>query len=219
MTPEIKFCGMTRAEDVAEAAALGAQYVGVILAGGPRHQTVDGAARVLGGTAPPPKRVGVVAEQTPEELREIVTALSLDIVQLHADPAPGRLDDVRRVTSAELWAAIRLEGATLPPSVGDLAAAADAIVLDARVPGGLGGSGVTLPWAELGAALEPLRGSTRIILAGGLRPENVAAAIAAMAPDAVDVSSGVETSPGVKDHQLMRAFRDEVQRAGAKAHR
>lgn len=205
---------MTRAEDVAAASSLGASYVGVIFAGGPRHQTLDGAARVFAGTAPPPKRVGVMAEQTTDEIAHLVDTLRLDVVQLHADPDPRWLKEVRAATSADVWAVVRISGTALPADTAALAERADAIVLDARVAGGLGGSGVTLPWDRLAPSLDAVRAHCRIVLAGGLRPENVAEAISAIQPDVVDVSSGVESAPGIKDHRRMRAFRDAVAGAG-----
>ena len=213
---DLKFCGMTRAADVAEAAALGAEYVGVIFAGGPRHQSVETALRVLGDAPSTLKRVGVVSTQTVDEIADLVRVLGLHAVQLHADPAPSRIRDVRNATGVDTWAVLRLSGATLPATFREVAAVADAIVLDAHVPGGLGGSGVKLPWSELARALESERGQTRLVLAGGLRPENVGEAIAAIEPDVVDVSSGIESAPGIKDHERMRAFRDAVQRAGVR---
>jgi phosphoribosylanthranilate isomerase len=214
--PEIKFCGMTRGEDVAFAASLGAAYVGAIFAGGPRHLTPDGAMRVFGGTAPPPKRAGVLGEQTPAEIAGLVKSLSLDVVQLHANPSVQRIEEVRAVTTAAVWAVLTLPGDELPPGVEDIAAAANAIVLDARVASGLGGTGVTLPWTQLARSLGKVRGKCRIVLAGGLKPENVSTAIIALEPDVVDVSSGVESAPGIKDHGRMRAFRDAVAGAGVK---
>ena len=77
------------------------------------------------------------------------------------------------------------------------------------------GSGVTLPWTALSRSLARVRGRCRIVLAGGLKPDNVRTAIIALAPDVVDVSSGVESGPGIKDHNRMRAFRDAVAGAGA----
>jgi phosphoribosylanthranilate isomerase len=218
VTAEIKFCGLTRAEDAVQAAALGADYIGVIVAGGPRHQTPDGALRVLAGTVPPPKRVAVIAEQSVSEIVDLVRALSLNVVQLHADAGTERVREVREAARVETWAVIRVDGASLPPSTADIAEAADAIVLDARVAGRLGGTGVTLPWAQLAEPIQSIRRRTRIVLAGGLSPENVEEAIAAIAPDVVDVSSGVESAPGIKDHERMRAFRDAVHRAGAEQH-
>jgi phosphoribosylanthranilate isomerase len=91
----------------------------------------------------------------------------------------------------------------------------DGLLLDALVPGALGGSGVTIPWAAVSEKLDELRGPKPIVLAGGLRPDNVGEAIVALAPDVVDVSSGVESAPGIKDHARMLAFRDAVTRASA----
>jgi phosphoribosylanthranilate isomerase len=103
-------------------------------------------------------------------------------------------------------------GSPLPPGIDALADAGDGILIDAFVPGALGGTGTALPWGEMTRDFAELRGrARRIILAGGLRPENVAKAIAALSPNVVDVSSGVESAPGIKDHDRMRAFRDAVE--------
>lgn len=214
MAVDIKFCGMTRAVDVGMATALGAQYVGVIFAGGPRHQSLESAQRVFSTAPPNVKRVAVVANQTPDEIGKLVRALGLHVIQLHADPAPERVSDVRAATGVETWAVLRVAGAAVPASFEAVGEVADAIVLDPKVPGGLGGTGVALPWLELSAALAARRGDIRVVLAGGLRPENVSEAIVAIDPDVVDVSSGIESAPGLKDHERMRAFRDAVQRAG-----
>ena len=213
---EIKFCGMMRGEDVSFAAALGASYVGAIFAGGPRHQTLDSAQRVFSAALPPPARVAVVAAQTPIEIAGLVNSLRLHAVQLHANPSVDRIEQVRGATKAKVWAVLQIPGDELPSNVADIAAVADAIVLDARGPSGLGGSGVTLPWTQLARSLAKVRGQCRIVLAGGLKPENVASAIAAIEPDVVDVSSGVESAPGIKDQGRMRAFVEAVAGVGAK---
>ena len=208
---EIKFCGMTRREDVAAAKELGADYVGVIFAGGPRHQTIESAAALL-RDADPIRRVAVIAGQTPAEIAALVSRLGLFAVQLHADPTPQRIRDVTSSTEAEVWAVMRIENGKLPDNAPEIASLADAVVLDAKVAGGLGGTGVTLPWVELSNQLDSLR-ETKVVLAGGLRAENVGEAIATIGPDVVDVSSGVESAPGIKDHSRMRAFRDAVRKA------
>lgn len=210
MSPEIKFCGMTRAEDALEAARLGASYVGVIFAGGPRQLTVARAADVLRDVPASVRRVGVFADQEASEIARIVNALGLEVVQLHAGADVERLRAVRAAVDTALWAVVRVAGVELPAQTLALADEADAIHLDAYVPGALGGTGVALPWARLGDAIQPLRARTRLVLAGGLRPENVCDAMAALAPDVVDVASGVEAAPGIKDHERMRAFRDAV---------
>jgi phosphoribosylanthranilate isomerase len=102
---------------------------------------------------------------------------------------------------------------TLPPDVADLLSLADALLIDARVKGSLGGTGVTVAWDALAGELGRVRAERPIVLAGGLAPENVARAIRTLRPAIVDVSSGVESAPGIKDHARMRAFATAV--AGA----
>ena len=127
-------------------------------------------------------------------------------MQLHGDPRAADVSRMRRSFGGHIWAVARLEGAGLPAWVDELFREADAVLLDARVTGMLGGSGVTLPWGDVASALDRVRGRTPVVLAGGLTPDNVAEAIRLMAPDVVDVSSGVESAPGIKDHGRMRAF-------------
>jgi len=91
---------------------------------------------------------------------------------------------------------------------------ADAVVLDAKIAGQLGGTGHAFDWDAIAGTLERRGERTRVVLAGGLSPENVARAVRIIAPDVVDVSSGVESAPGIKNHARMRAFRDAVRRRG-----
>lgn len=207
---------MTRAEDVKAAGELGASYVGVIFAGGPRHRTLEQAQGILAKAPRMTRRVAVVSDQSPIEIAGLVNALRLDVVQVHADPSPRRIADIRSAVTAKLWAVIRVAGDRLPDLFDEVAPLVDGIVLDAKAPTGLGGSGLQLPWRQLQADLDLRREGTRIILAGGLQPQNVSDAIAALAPDIVDVSSGVESAPGIKNHGRMRAFRDAVSAAGVK---
>ena len=211
MAIEIKFCGMTRAEDAREAASLGAAFVGVIFAGGPRNLTVERAVEVLGDLPHSVRRVGVFANAD-EQVTENAARLGLHAIQLHGHYDIGAIARIRRHFPGEVWTVVRMADAKLPSSAGELFDIADGVLLDAKVPGQLGGSGVALPWRELIDQIQPLReaGRARLILAGGLRPENVAEAIRLLRPDVVDVSSGVETAPGVKDRARMRAFRDAV---------
>jgi len=141
-----------------------------------------------------------------------VSAAGLDVIQLHESGDPSFVAALRKLASVEIWPVLRLSRGLLPENSKVIAVAADGIVLDAYVPGLLGGTGVTLPWQELAGGLDALR-STRLILAGGLRPDNVARAISLVAPDVVDVSSGVEAEVGIKDPAKMKAFRDAVSQA------
>jgi phosphoribosylanthranilate isomerase len=211
---EIKFCGLTRAVDAQQAVALGAAYVGVIFAGGPRMVTPDAARGVLADVPGHVRRVGVFADQSATEIARIAKHLELDVVQLHGAPAADTVAAVRGVFAGEIWRVVRVNTTGLPADLVANGNGADAILLDAHVRGSaLGGTGVTLPWAELASDIDGLRGRVKIVLAGGLRAENVIRAIAALGPDVVDVSSGVEVSPGIKDHERMRAFRDAVTHA------
>jgi phosphoribosylanthranilate isomerase len=209
---DIKFCGLTRPEDARMAAALGAAYVGVIFAGGPRELTPERAKSVLSDVPGTVRRVGVFARQTTAEIQQVVELVGLDVVQLHGESTPERIGELRASVGAAIWPVVRVSGA-LPSETVGLIAASDGLLLDAFSPSGLGGTGVSFGWAAVAEELRMIRGEKPIILAGGLRPENVGDAIAALAPDIVDVSSGVESAPGIKDHERMRAFRDAVMHA------
>jgi phosphoribosylanthranilate isomerase len=214
---EIKFCGLTRPADAEYAASLGARYVGVVLAGGPRNLSIDRAREVLDAAGDHVRRAAVFGARPAREIVAIADELSLDIVQLHADPTPADVTAVHARFDVHVWAACRVGESGVPPGAMDLAAVADAVVLDRLSPSGLGGTGQTLPWKDLSVALAPIRGDMTLVLAGGLRPENIGEAIKLMRPDVVDVSSGVESAPGVKDHGRMRAFAAAVAPRGADA--
>ena len=199
-------------EDAREAAKLGAAYVGVIFAGGPRQIREDQAAQVLGGLPGTVRRVGVFADQDVETISSSAHRLGLHVVQLHGNHDSADIERIRKRFRGEIWSVVRVEGSRIPLTTGELFEAANGVLLDAKVAGQLGGTGRTLPWPELVARLDPLRNGSKakLVLAGGLRAENVADAIRVLRPDVVDVSSGVETAPGIKDHARMRAFRDAV---------
>jgi phosphoribosylanthranilate isomerase len=208
---EVKFCGLMRPEDAREAALLGARYAGVILADGPRKLIDDVAVRVLAAVPNPVSRVGVFGDDQPEDIAGRARRLRLDVVQLHGEPTPATIARVREHWTGDVWAVQRIRGSDVPASAVDLFAVADAVVLDARMDGKLGGTGVALPWKDIRDRIHSLRaGRARLVLAGGLTPDNVGTAIRLLEPDIVDVSSGVEREVGAKDHALMRAFRDAV---------
>jgi len=215
--PGIKFCGLTRAEDAAAAAALGAAFTGVIFAGGPRERSADVASTVLsaaGAGDRHPVRVGVFGADFAARIPEVSGRVVLDVVQLHADPTVADIALARTLFGGKVWAAVRVYGANLPAGAAELAQVADGIVLDARVDGGpLGGTGAQISWMAVQDAVRslPLRGV--LVLAGGLTAENVEEAVRVLRPDVVDVSSGVESTPGVKDHRRMADFAAAVQRS------
>jgi phosphoribosylanthranilate isomerase len=201
---EVKICGLTRAVDAERADAAGAAYLGVIFAGGPRQRRPDEARAVLAGRRA--RKVGVFASQTESEIADISSAVGLDVVQLHGASNPDRVDAVRAATGCEVWAVVRTSDGLLPHGAEELAEAADALLIDAMAAGQLGGSGIAVPWGVLGESLDAMEVGHRIVLAGGLTADNVAEAISYVSPMIVDVSSGVESAPGVKDHARIRAF-------------
>jgi phosphoribosylanthranilate isomerase len=211
---EIKFCGMTRPEDAREAASLGASYVGAILAESPRRVSAAEAKRVLRGASGSAKRVAVFGAVAPNDIAAAATEAAVDVAQLHGDPTAATIAQLRDLWKGQVWAVVRVNGSNIPDSALALFDVADAVVLDAKVDGKLGGTGVSLAWKDLAPKLKSMRGKrARLVLAGGLSPDNVSEAIATIHPDIVDVSSGVESSVGIKDHGRMRAFRDAVRGA------
>jgi len=212
---EVKFCGLTRQEDAAFGASLGAAFLGVIFAGGPRRRTPTEARALFeaaskAGTA---RRVGVFGTQVAGEIIEMAQAASLDVVQLQGTSHPAAVQEIRRHFRGEVWRVIRVRGDTPAEELRIAAGGVDALVVDTFVEGLLGGTGVAVDWVSLARSLDGSRRPARLVLAGGLRPENVERAISLVAPDVVDVSSGVESAPGIKDHKMMRAFL-EVARGG-----
>jgi phosphoribosylanthranilate isomerase len=209
---------MTRAEDIRAAVDLGARYVGVVFAGGPRTLGVEEAHELLAGVPAGVGRVGVFGRDLePGVVGEIAGRCRLDVVQLHGDPVPRDVAAVRTHFAGVVWAALRVRGVELPRGAAELFRSADAVVVDAYSPASLGGTGVALPWGALAASLGAARAGGRLVLAGGLRPDTVGEAVRALRPDVVDVSSGVESAPGIKDRAKLRAFRDALDDQVARA--
>jgi phosphoribosylanthranilate isomerase len=206
MLAKVKFCGMTRPQDAALASEIGASYIGVVFADGPRRVSASQGREILDAGGSRVRRVGVFGTNVADEIARTSEAAGLDIVQLHADPTPTEVRSIRKNFRGEVWAAIRIAGHHIPADAEALFDTADAVVLDARSEQRLGGTGQPLPWSEVAVDLARDRGSSAVVLAGGLKPANVASAIRTLAPDVVDVSSGVESAPGIKDPWLMREF-------------
>lgn len=210
--PEVKFCGLTRGEDVDSAVELGASYVGFVFADSPRRTTAA-SAHALGRHLPDHvRRVGVFQGQSRQAILDTVGESGVDVVQLH-DAESTSLGAELRAQGLVVWRVVPVTAGALPRDLPEIIAAADAILLDTRVGKRTGGTGVPFAWERVRDGLEPFRSGCRVVVAGGLHADNVAAAIAALDPDVVDVSSGVEAQPGVKDRGRMRAFLQAVRRA------
>jgi phosphoribosylanthranilate isomerase len=201
----IKFCGMGREADVAAAAALGVDAVGLIFAErSPRRLDPD-AGRALRAAMPPfVTVVALVMDPEPAQLRTIVDLVRPHLLQFHGSESP---EDCAR-TGLPFLKAIPM---AIPEAAAIHAArygAAAGFVLDSHRAGEPGGSGRAFDWD-----LVPRHLARPVLLAGGLTPENVFEAVRRVRPWAVDVSSGIESAPGIKDPGKMRRFVEEVRRA------
>ena len=199
----VKICGLTRPEDAAAAVRLGAACLGVIFAGGPRQVTLDQARAVVAVAGHLPV-FGVFGSQGSGEILHTCRRAGLSGAQLHAG---GSAETVAllRTAGLEVIAVVRLAAPADLDQLDQQRQFGCPIMIEPRVEGKLGGTGIALSLELATAARARLRGH-RMFLAGGLTPENVAAAVAAVGPDAVDVSSGVEHLPGIKDLQRMTQF-------------
>ncbi len=207
MAVEIKFCGLTRPGDAALVGPHGGTYAGVVLASGPRRLDAARAAIVLDALSPGIKRAAVFGAQTVDEVVDLSRRLHLDVAQLHGDPSPTIVRDLRvkLQSPTAVWAVVRVtNGNDAARATAELDGVADGTLLDAARAGSLGGTGTVFDWGAFPADARP-RQST-FIVAGGLTPDNVAHAIRAFHPDVVDVSSGIERTRGVKDPERMRDF-------------
>ncbi|HWV58708.1 MAG TPA: phosphoribosylanthranilate isomerase [Longimicrobiales bacterium] len=207
---KVKICGVCRPEDAVAAVSAGADCVGVILApGGKRSQTPERAAEILravsdGGRAV--ARVGVFVDSPAGEVIETARRLSLDIVQLHGNESPAAVKEVR-ASGLTAWKAIRVRDRDAFLSGLELyGTEADALLLDGWAAHAAGGAGVRFDWDAIAPVRSLARGVVPLWVAGGLAPDTVADAIRILDPEGVDVSSGVESEPGVKDHALIAAF-------------
>ncbi|HET7322459.1 MAG TPA: phosphoribosylanthranilate isomerase [Longimicrobiaceae bacterium] len=202
----VKICGLRRREDAERAAALGADYGGVVLApGGKRSILPEDAGRVLQGL--PLRRVGVFVDASADEVARAAEVVGLQVLQLHGEEPPEALRALRAEGRWEVWKAVRPRSAEeLSVAVERYADVADALLLDGWSASAPGGTGSRFPWEVVAAERDSLPSGLALVAAGGLTPANVAEAIALLRPDVVDVSSGVESAPGVKDAAALSAF-------------
>ena len=194
----VKVCGVTRVEDALLAADLGAFAVGLVFWPGSARFIDPYRARAIAAALPPDvTTVGVFVDQSPEYVKGVAALVPLGVVQLHGGESIAEFAGVGRRLICAIGVAEEFDGTALdrvPPAV--------TVLLDAHDPARKGGTGRTIDWNVAAGVAK----SRRTILAGGLTPENVRRAVAQVQPYAIDVSSGVESSPGVKDAAKLRAL-------------
>lgn len=193
----VKICGITNLHDALMAVEAGADALGfVFFQGSPRCISPENAAAIIRSLPPFVQTVGLFVNEKPATVNLVADQCGLDLVQLHGEESP----DYCAVVKRRIIKAFRVRDASSLDDMPDYRVAG--CLLDAWSPAAHGGTGTTFNWdiAARAASSHP------IILAGGLTPENVAEAVATVKPYAVDVSSGVESAPGIKDAGLVRAF-------------
>jgi phosphoribosylanthranilate isomerase len=204
---DVKICGLCRPEDAALATKAGATYLGMILSPrGPRALDLAAAERVARerGQA---RLVGVFVDEPVATMVRAVERLALDVVQLHGDEAPDAVSVLRTRTAARIWKALRVhDRRTALRAIAHYAERVDGVLLDGHAGASYGGSGATFDWDLLRDVRSVLPAGVQLIVAGGLTPGNVAAAVAALHPDIVDVSSGVEVRVREKSPDRVHAF-------------
>lgn len=205
----IKVCGITRPEDAQHAAALGVDAIGLVFyAPSPRAVTVEQASAVVAALPPFVTVVGLFVNAAQDELRNVLDQVPIDVLQFHGDESPEDCEGCNR----PFIKAIRMRDGVDLQAEANRFASASGLLLDAYQPGVPGGTGESFEWSRVpgaskGGVAKP------VILAGGLTPANVGEAISVVQPYAVDVSGGVESEKGIKDHSKMAEFVKAV-RAG-----
>jgi phosphoribosylanthranilate isomerase len=207
MAAKIKICGVMRPADGVSAAVAGASYLGVVFAEGPRTVTSDQAREVVSAASGVPV-MGVFSDHRVDEILHIRDRSGLSGVQLHG-PYSRAQAALLRAAGLEVWRVVRI---AVPADLDPLREAipdSDAVLVEPRVPHASGGAGVPLDLA-LARSARSLLSAHRMALAGGLNPESVAEALLQVQPEIVDVSSGVETLPGIKDPDKIVRFVEAV---------
>ena len=210
MRTRVKFCGLVREADVDRAVAIGVDAIGLVFyPRSPRFVDPERAVALRRRLPSYVCAVGLVVNEAPERVRELVRTVGLDVVQFHGDETP---EDCAAATHGEVpwWRAVRMRGPADLVESAQRFGASEALLLDAFSEG-YGGSGTRFEWSWI-----PARRDHPVILSGGLAPDNVKDAIMRVRPMAVDVSSGIQgADPRIKDASRMEAFMAAVIAADA----
>jgi len=200
---KVKICGITNQQDASAAVGLGVDALGFIFAKSPRTIEPERARAIIGALPPFVMSVGVFVNEDPEKIREIVAFCGLDMIQFHGDEPP----EVCRAFMPRAIKAFRLKNESSLEQIKPYLGKVRALLFDTFSKDKRGGTGKTFDW---GLAIKGKELGVPVILSGGLGPSNINEAVSTVRPYAVDVNSGVEESPGKKDHNLMKKLMDNV---------
>lgn len=206
MSIRIKICGLRTPQEVAVAAACGANDIGfVFFERSPRHLTLDDAAALARAVPVGLRKVALTVDATDADLDALLARVPVDLLQLHGHETPDRVAQIRKQTGVPVMKAVGIADADDLDQLDAYMAVCEEVLVDAKPPrhGDLpGGNGLSFDWR----LLQGRHWSVPWMLAGGLRPSNVAEAIRLTGAPQVDVSSGVESSAGVKDADMIYDF-------------
>jgi phosphoribosylanthranilate isomerase len=205
-TVRVKICGITRKEDLDAATAAGADAVGFVVGttASPRNISLEKAEKLIRQVPPFAKSVLVTVPKSIDELR-IYEKLNPDVIQIHGGNLPFAASIRKNFPNIPLIGAVNANPTCALDTASKATRIFDAVLLDSLAKGKCGGTGIVHDW-ELSKRVKQVIHPKLLILAGGLNPVNVADAVRVVQPYAVDVSSGVERQPGIKDNQKMVDF-------------
>jgi len=199
----IKICGITRMTDAEKAVELGADALGFIFAESPRQITPQKARDITRRISPFVKTVGIFVNEQPAKIRKIMDFCGLDLLQLHGNESVSACSEL----APRVIKAFRVQGEESLLHIADFKNHVRAILLDAYQEGLNGGTGKTFDWR---LALKAKKTSIPLVLSGGLGFDNIEEALERVNPFAIDISSGIEKRPGIKDHGRMRILMDKI---------
>lgn len=200
---KVKICGITNLQDASLAVSLGADALGFIFAPSPRRISPQKARDIVRHIPPFVKTVGVFVNEDPALIRKTIVQCGIDLIQLHGDESPEQCGEWMPRTVK----AVKMKDASVLTSVKPYLGKVRALLLDTYSTEKAGGTGRNFDW---NLAVEAKRAGIPVILAGGLGPSNIGEAVSTVRPYGVDVNSGVEESPGRKNHALMKELFEKI---------
>lgn len=204
---DVKICGLKTPEALTAAIEGGARFVGFVFYPPSPRFTGPSVASYLASFVPPDVRiVGLFVDPSDEELETVLREVRLDMLQLHGNESPGRLTEIKKKFGLPLIKAINIAAKSDLEGVPGFEASADWILFDTKGDSLPGGNGIPFDWTLLQDYCSKNPPQKPWMLAGGLTAENIPAALEILSPDALDVSSGVETAPGQKDAEKIKTF-------------
>lgn len=212
--PAVKICGLTRVDDGVAAAAAGADYLGMIASPGYGRSAPPALGRALAAASGLPV-VAVLVDEPRASAAKLAREAGASVLQLHGAESPEAVAALRAEGPWKLWKGLRVRsGEEVRDAIQRYGGVVDGLLLDGWHPRMVGGSGTRFPWEVVAPIREEFPAGVAFIAAGGLNPDNVGEAVERLRPDVVDVSSGVETAPGIKDPERIRSFIENAKRTG-----